>query len=331
MEKWFVIINNSSKDKWSSFIWSDIEDEAEIRLNSNVLKNKFAKTLYKIHFSNVLNRKIWLPFKGVWNKFSSINEEELCDGMNYMIFQSNVKFSPSYLKRIKARYNVEVILYFPDTISKLGIANTVEEFERYKLKYQIDGCYSFDLDDCQKYGIEFFDVYSVKRFKDNSISSDIVYVGAYREEQRLLELLRICENTDEFFECDFNMVGVERKKQRYPMKITYNKYLKYQDVLSKINSSKCILELVNTGQSGNTLRFKEAIGYRKKLLTNNMKVLENKCYNPAFMQVFSSVESIDWEWLKKEECIEYPNMSEFSPCKLIDIIRKSRKYKYNEA
>ena len=57
--------------------------------------------------------------------------------------------------------------------------------------------------------------------------------------------------------CDFNIVDSKHK-------------LPYEVIVSKIVQTKCILEiLMDTSQSGSSLRAAEAIAYKKKLLTNN--------------------------------------------------------------
>ena len=52
----------------------------------------------------------------------------------------------------------------------------------------------------------------------------------------------------------------------------------YKDVLNKTFESKCVLELLQEGQTGLTTRSLEALFLGKKLLTNNVAIKERDFY-----------------------------------------------------
>lgn len=320
MNRFFVIINDAKKGSWSDLIWKDIEEEAQIFLRNNIIKSDFFKKLKKIHFGNKLNRKIWIPFKSIWNSKLILKKDDLREvDRNYIIFQSNIKFSPSYIKRLKKEKNACIILYLPDTISGIGIGNTIDDFKRYCNYYKIDYVFSFDKEDCKKYNLKFFDIYSVQTVdnKANNENQSIFYIGNCRNDERRKKLIKVYEKIYKAVQCNFNLVGVKEEKKLYSNEIKYNHSLPYYDVIKKIQSNNCILELINDNQSGNTLRFKEAICYNKKLLTNNYYVLNSSYYNSEWIQYFKNVEEIDIEWIKKKVNINYNYNGEFSPKELL--------------
>lgn len=57
--------------------------------------------------------------------------------------------------------------------------------------------------------------------------------------------------------------------------------LAYDTVLQRIAASACLIDIVQPGQTGITLRTLEALFYRKKLITNNPEVLKQDFYRPA--------------------------------------------------
>ncbi len=77
--------------------------------------------------------------------------------------------------------------------------------------------------------------------------------------------------------------------------------------------SNCILEVLQDGQTGSTLRYLEAVCYNKKLLTTNPRIKNYPFYDERYMKVFSSESDIDYDWVKKRETINYGYKDEFSP------------------
>lgn len=324
MNKFFVVINDVTEDSWSTSIWRDIENVAKIFLNNNMLNNRLLKKLKKLHFSNKINRLFWIPFKGLWNRSFCIQYHDLnANNRNYIIFQSNVKFSPTYIDVLKNKKNVCIVLYLPDTVAELGIAKNINEFKRYCNYYKIDMVFSFDPSDCIKYNLVFFDIYS--SMKENNMDwvgkqNSLFYVGNCRNKKRLELLIKMYQVLSEKVRCDFNLVGVHIKDMAYKDKISYNKPLAYSEIVKKIQMSNCILELVNEYQTGNTLRFKEAVCYNKKILTNNRNIISNSYYNSKFVRVFDDIFEIDYKWLNMIEEVDYKYKGDFSPMHLLKLI-----------
>lgn len=87
---------------------------------------------------------------------------------------------------------------------------------------------------------------------------------------RLNEIHHIYEVLTQFgLKCDFYIVGVSEKDMKYKEKISYNKRISYDDVLKHVANTKCVLNIMEKGNSGITLRDYEAIFFQKLILTNN--------------------------------------------------------------
>lgn len=173
--------------------------------------------------------------------------------------------------------------------------------------------WSFDLVDCKKYNLRYnktfyFNDYNYK--KSNEIY-DVFFVG--RDKGRLEYLLKLEKEFNDkniityFYIATEEKYSINKKKLKRPT-------LSYEEVLDYISKSKAILEILQKGQSGASLRTMEAIFYEKKLITNNKNIINYDFYCkenifilekdnieelPQFLN--SSYKKIDEEIIKKYE------------------------------
>lgn len=319
----YIILPNASPESWGRWVWSDAEERAVVFLNNTMVQDRRLVNLKKAHFSNELNKHVWLPLKTIWDSTYPVRAEMFDPKRkNYIVFHSGVKFSPSYLRRLKRECNCQTVLYLPDTLAGLNIARNREEWKRYRQHYEIEQVYSFDQEDCQKYGLTFFDFYSVTNVlpAGTPVDTDLFYVGSCRSRERLVMAKAICSRAKEGVRCRFRMIGVADSEVDEGDGIIYNQPMPYSEVVRQNQRSRCLLELVNARQHGNTLRFKEAVCYNRKLLTNNPDVLKSKYYNPRWIQYFERPEDIDIGWINNGDTPDFRYGGEFSPLRLLEMI-----------
>lgn len=319
-----IIINEARPDSWPDIVWRDARDAgANVLLDSCKPLPSFLRKLRQIHFSNIANRQVWLPLKRAWDFSNTLRISDL-DRIkrNYVIFQTGIKFSAHYIERLKRERNACIVLYMPDNVRTMNIAQTREEFERFKEHYHIDQVYSFDKKDCEEFGMEFFDFYSmlpakVKKKEVVDDKSNFFYVGGCRSKERLKTLHALYDNLKDKAHCTFYLNGVDPADATREG-IVYNHPLTYAEVVELVQQHDVIVEIMNGNQAGNTLRLKEAVCYNKCLLTNNPFVQESPYYDPDFMQIFKNVDDIDLSKFEYE--VNYHYKGEFSPLKLMNII-----------
>ena len=90
----------------------------------------------------------------------------------------------------------------------------------------------------------------------------------------------------------------------------------YESSIRLLKSSNVILDLVDERQTGMTLRYYEAVVYNKKLLTNNINIIQQPYYNEHYMKVFRTMDelkNIDPSWFNTTEEIDYHYREEFEP------------------
>lgn len=222
--------------------------------------------------------------------------------------------------------NIKIVLYLINSMdAKSPIMNGVRpQINRFKW----DNTYSFDPKDSKRYGYVYmpyvyYSKHEMPKLPSNEEKYDVYFVGGMKGGRATLledlysflvangvkccfDMMRMHEGGD----IDNSISGINYYRHWFP----------YEEVLTKLNSSNCILEVLQEGQKGTSLRYFEAVCYNKKLLTNNDDVVTYPFYNPHYMRIFHTIADVDLDWLKKDMHIEYCYDGEFSPKFLIDKI-----------
>ena len=113
--------------------------------------------------------------------------------------------------------------------------------------------------------------------------------------------------------CDFHIQTTQENYESCLGLEFANTRVEYERMMEEELAANVLLEIVIPGVgSGTTLRYKEAIMYGKKLLTNNPNVELLELYNPENIRYFENPEDVDIEWLKEKVEIKNLYSGEFS-------------------
>lgn len=83
--------------------------------------------------------------------------------------------------------------------------------------------------------------------------------------------------------CDFYLVGKSDSIGELPPSLhryLHSGQMDYAEVLRRTTAAACVLDIVQPGQRGVTLRSLEAVFYGRKLITNNLSIKEQDFYHP---------------------------------------------------
>lgn len=248
--------------------------------------NSFFRSIYRAHFSDKINRKIErplnieLPFRSIWNPYYYKNEF-LNDKPIVFIFCGRYAFWSKYglIEYLKNKYPYsKYVCYFQDIV-KEHKRISIEDVKR-----NFDLVMSYDYGDAEKYNLEYHPtIYSNIYVKDNKDIQpcDVYFVGAAKN--RLEELYNAYDIlTEQGIKCDFYLINVPVKLQRKCMGIQYIKHMDYYTNLQHVLKCKGILEILQNGAVGASLRMKEALVFNKYFITNNNpseKMFEEIDYN----------------------------------------------------
>lgn len=249
--------------------------------------NKFVEFIRNVHTSIRSNKLSRLPFQSLWYKFY---EPISLEGLKFIVFfQGNsLGYDVEYLSYLRRKHPKCKLCFFWLNI----IAKTQKKYVNI-VNNNYDIILSFDPNDCRCNDWIYFDTFysHVENWPLPKIqSSDIFFVGSAKG--RLETLHHIYDVfTSNGFKCDFHIVNVPKEFQTRKG-IIYNQRLSYIDVLSHCKSTRVILEVVQKGQNGITLRTCEAIRFRKKLLTNNTG-LKNTALDGKYISYFDNIEALN--------------------------------------
>lgn len=315
MRKVKLLVLCSIIDKHLGFL-KDIEERSDIKICYISEKQfKFPLNIIKrIFIGGKVNRFINMPFKHKWYDYESPNVE----------FEQVLVVANGYLcgwmpllKECK-RKHIPITAFILDAIDTSSPTLTISKSIIFSGFF--DNIYSFDQKDCLKYGFKHsgYCYYSKIPVLVQETKNDLYFIGGLKGgRQNLLEAVYdYLKSTSVIFYFDlFGKSNLNGDSIHHLVS-----WISYSDVVRKVNESNCILEVVQGGQHGPTLRYFEAVVYNKKLLTNNPEIVNFPYYNPSFMKVFSSKQDIDVDWIKERSNIDYHYKGDFSPNNLIDKI-----------
>jgi hypothetical protein len=304
-------------------MFKDIENSPNAYLRFSEKKNissRILKLLRRIHFSKKINQIINLPQKHVWYGYSDIFRL-LKTTKHVLIIDSALRdIDDSLLQNLKSKGAI-IDLYLINSINAKS-PRLLEIKQRIGSNnwHQI---YTFDPVDAQEYGFKFrgFDYYSKQKIDiPTNPENDAYFVGGIKGNREGLVNSLYKAITEHGGKCNFDVMVYKSQNPDMVKGIHYiwGNWQPYSMVLDAIANSNTIIEILQDGQSGASLRYFEAVCYNKKLLTNNPHIKEFPFYDERYMKIFSNISDIDYDWICKREPIDYHYNGEFSPQKLIN-------------
>ena len=261
-------------------------------------ENKLLQMLARIQQSEKVNKYIHPPFKGIWHKrFLSLkfadNQRPL-----FFVFNSDVlRKSGSFLMNLRRDFPcAKFVVFYTD----LMITKSPDVHPN-KLRNMVDLLVTFDRKEAEKYSIDYFPtVFSdIIVNEDETIPEcDIFYLGSakYGRLKILKDLYKQCSSAG--LKCNFNVTVSKKVKRVIPPEIHCVERMPYLDSLKYVKKAKCILELVQEGAVGSTLRMWEAINYGRGIITNNEDIMNSVYYSNSFVSVLNENNQCDVNFIK---------------------------------
>lgn len=260
----FVVLQDNAD--YFRISWSDIGKLTDVEYYDRFPcgGRNISKLLFKIHFSGKIRRYINLPFKSLWNKwfYTKRTEKPIC-----FIISSRYAFLmySGLIESLRAHYpGSKFVCFYQDIVA------THTDVKITDVKKNFDLVISYDIEDAKRYSIVYHPtVYSLYRVEDDvSIPySDIYFVGAAKD--RLGDIIEIYDSlTSVGCKCDFYVTGLKEVNRIYRPGINYISSLSYEENLKHVKRTKAVLEILQHGAVGHSLRLWEAIFYNKYFITN---------------------------------------------------------------
>lgn len=139
--------------------------------------------------------------------------------------------------------------------------------------------WSFNIEDCNKFGLKYNRQFSFKEmYQDLRMDKewDLYFVGSDKGRAEKLCALR---NVAEAMGYKTNFIIIKDGTSKLSNEI-YSKPISYEHNLEYLSKTNSVVEMVQEGQSGLTVRCVEALFMQKKIITNNLDIIYYDFYNP---------------------------------------------------
>lgn len=168
-----------------------------------------------------------------------------------LVSQSHLNFKGSLLLRNPIADNYKIKPYL-ETLKSRAIA-----------------IWTFDYGDHQKFGYALYRQFAslLPEFLQKEVTVGFSFVGRDKGRKQLLDELKQKLRAIDY-QVDFDIRSVDDKN------------LSYLEYLEKSLHADCMVEILQHGQKGMTLRAVEALLYQKKLITNNSEILQADFFHP---------------------------------------------------
>lgn len=291
-------INNISLNKYIFIdfpIKGYLEGNSITEVSIRRLLSKPLRFLRKLPFfsrviSNTKERKGWF---------------EECKGANTIILFDTFTHYATYCNEIEnyVGKDIRLILYL------LNPAFFSEDYKKISTRWEI---WSFMKEDALKYNFKYGATFynpqllaqnSIEKDSQTSTDCDLLFVGTDKGRKGFLLNLKSQLEKNKVV-CDFKLVDNFRSlfSRKYSREISY----KYLCRLNKRTSA--ILDVVQEGQTGLTLRIMEGLLFDKKIVTTNAAIRMDKDFkdNPNIYVITKDNIKELYTFLKKP-MVEYPN------------------------
>lgn len=224
---------------------------------SMLQKNRLSRLVFRFLYSHSNNKEVF------YNP-----ELKNCEDKTVIAFDTVNVDLISWIRRNNPKNRI--IVYFINTVR-----NTELPLKFKELRCEL---WSFDKDDCEKYNMNFNDWYCCYVADQNrKIKYDVSFVG--REKTRRPFLDSFAEYMKKSGIKFYYHITHERN---YPIinPVKYKHHIPYSKMVEIEKKSKAIVELVEPGQGGSTLRIMDCAFNNVKLITNFEKIKSSDLYNP---------------------------------------------------
>ncbi|WP_195927083.1 lipopolysaccharide biosynthesis protein [Turicibacter sanguinis] len=184
---------------------------------------------------------------------------------------------------------------YPEAKINLMMYDSIDNYPHIRLKASyFDKCFSFDKNDCDRYGFSFRPLFFVPEYEENEIQDcpkyDLTFIGTIHSDRlKIIDEInmQLDENLNRYYYfyiptkliyiIKYFINPLFRKKSIKDFKF---EPLPSKIVAEKIKSSNVIIDIEHPNQTGLTMRTIEMLGAKKKIITTNSTIKEYDFYNP---------------------------------------------------
>lgn len=272
-----TLILKSDKGDFELFYLQAMKKYADNSVDVSPIFKKLKRIEYFVMLLHI--QKLKLPYHELWYAEWKKNIQKY---NNVIIFDRNYNWDIVEFIH-KKNPNCRIIVWYWNTISN----------NRIPIKYR-KYCeeWSFDIDDCKKYSIKYNTQFSFKQIfhQDNEpFKFDTYFVGRDKGRMNILQSLK---NQLKAFGKEGIFIVVKDKTSIQDDGYAEHE-ISYLENINYLKKTRSVLEIVQNGQSGITVRCVEALFLNLKIITNNCKLQDFNFYDPHRIFVMDNKTKIE--------------------------------------
>ncbi len=324
MDKYNYVIWGSDWDLYL-FSYSDLFGLSNVEYIANTNNIGCFSKFYTLN--RILNNKYGFPVLGLWynalSRRNFFNGNNLCFIYTWNWIRDNDKTGfVNYFK--KKYYGSKHVLFLQDIVK----SHEKDSYSIENAKKDFDMILSFDPHDCKMYNLVYYPlVFSeYKKSSNINVTNDIYFLGQIKNRKReLLDLFYLLKEKE--LKVDFILIGDREKDgDGFPDDVCFINSMPYLENLRHVEKTRCLLEVMQHGGTGYTQRCSEAVCLGKKILTNNQMIKEAPFFREDYVSIFSSIDSIDKNFLNTIHSSDYVDYGEshrkmLSPINLLSYLQ----------
>lgn len=285
--------------------------------------NKILKILFQLQHSETTNKYFSIPCKSLW--FDTYFKNDFEDQSKPIVFIFDARwlaydYMRDYAVWLRQRYpGCKLVINYIDLVKTWPDCAKPDA-----IRHLFDLLVTYDKDDAEKYNMlchpTVYEEAIIDKPNETPVT-DVFFVGGAKNRMKtILETYDTLEKAG--LNCYFYVMDARPpyKQERRGIHYFDDIWLPYEKCIQFVQNTKCVLEIMQQGAKGETLRVWEAITYGKMLLTNNQSIKDSKYYNPDYISVISEDGEIDVEKIKNFECKPNPFKDQITPEKFLEFI-----------
>lgn len=192
----------------------------------------------------------------------------------------------------------------------LIVRNVISREDASKFLSRFSTVYSFDKEQCEKYGLSYMpQIFPLEDIDSDDLDDEnsCYFIGIDKGRINTIDLVAIALSKYNI-QCDFNVLR-DRTSREYS-KFYIDKGITYQKNISRAKKQKFILEINQEGQSGLTLRALESLFFGKKLISNNPELRDCDFYDESRIFIFNDLNDFETSKFKAFISSDYKPIQE---------------------
>lgn len=316
------VIFGSNQDLYK-IAFSQVLNDENVRYISSPLsaKSKLARFFFRIHFSKRLNSFFPIGLKSWWNSKFFNDDFGNANPIVFIFFHNWFRFDEIGLfDYLKSQFrNAKTVCYFQDLL------DLQENIDTDRLRSVFDLVITYDSQDAIKNNFLYHPtVYSKWNVSEDVFveRTNVYFLGSAKN--RFPKILRIYYRLMALgLKCDFFISDVDYR-ERIPLPglryITTN--ISYEQNLQYLLKADAILEVMQNGATGYTMRTWESIMYDKVLITDNSMVCSAPFFDSGKVLYFAKSQDIFLSEIQAKIAHEGDNKykKEISPANFLKFI-----------